>query len=362
MCTSPIFIKNPYFHCGGKGLNHLHDTRSAYVRVPCGQCKQCLSMRQGYINQRVQMESLRSELFFFTLTYANRGLCKTDIGEYKVPYPNYKDIQNLFKRLRKILPHSIRYYVVSEYGKKEKRPHFHGIIAVSKDDIKTYYRGSHLYCEKQLFRLVLSNWKRNISNSHKFPVYIDLCDFVYKRGRCTYDLHWIEPIRNHDNDVSFYVTKYILKYDKRTQKLLNKIKLDVSLDDTQTKVLTSLIKPRSIMSKDFGSYKLSTTKDYINKCLSRNSELPQFFDLNTGSSMLLSPYYRNHLLSLDYANKRYYDYLQKLKVNRIDFPYHSYNLDLFDDSSIHDFNCKSMSAIKQDKQLNRQKNCISKRY
>lgn len=362
MCTSPIFIKNPYYHCGGKGLNHFHDTRSAYVRVPCGQCAQCLSMRQGYVNQRIQMESLRSELFYFTLTYANRGLVFTNVGEYHIPYPNYSDIQNMFKRLRNQLPHPIRYYVVSEYGSKNKRPHFHGILAIDRKDIDTYYRHSYTVCEKFFFKLIFSEWKRNVGKSTKFPQWMPLSDFVYKRGKCTYDFHWIQPIRGHDNDLSFYITKYILKYDKRTRKLLEKIKLDVTLSDVETKLLTSQIKPRSVMSKDFGDYRVHETQSYIIKCLSRNSQLPQFFDINTGKSMLLSPYYRNHCLSMDYANKRYYEYLQKLKINNIDFPYHSYNLDLFDDSSIHDYNCKSVKSFTLDKHKNKVINLANKKY
>lgn len=137
------------------------------------------------------MESLRSELFYFTLSYANRGLKYTDNLGYKIPYPHFEDIQNLFKRLRKLLPHSILTFVVSEYGTKRRRPHFHGFIAVNKSDIKEHYRGSHLYCEKTLYRLVFKEWRRNIAtcwspSKHKYvsntrsPQWIQLSDFVIK--------------------------------------------------------------------------------------------------------------------------------------------------------------------------------------
>ena len=112
-------------------LNHLHNTRDKYIQVPCGRCSQCLSQRQGFINQRVQMESFRSHLFMMTLTYNDKSLKRTDIGQYKIPYPEYKDIQNMFKRLR-LQGHVFRYMVVSEYGKNKKRPHYHAIIAIPK--------------------------------------------------------------------------------------------------------------------------------------------------------------------------------------------------------------------------------------
>lgn len=361
MCTSPIYINNPYYHIGSVGLNHLHDTRSAYVRVPCGRCSQCLSMRQGFYNQRIQMESLRSELFFFTLTYANRALMYTDIGNYRVAYPYYRDVQNLFHYLRNILPHPIRYMIVSEYGSKKKRPHYHGYIAVDKQDIVKYYRSSRLYCEKVLYKEVFANWKRNLSTSKKDPKYMQLSDFVYKFGRRTYDLHWVEPMPNHDNDVSFYLTKYILKYDSRTEKLLTKIKLDNSLTDEETKQLTSMIKPRCVMSKDFGSWKLPEVQKHINKCLSVNSDLPSYVDINTGYSMLLSPYYRKHLLPLDYVDKRYKDYVDKLRNLHIIFPYNSYNVDLLDDSTIYDLNCKAVKSFTRDSHLRKVKHCISRK-
>lgn len=101
MCVSPITIPNPYYQIGDKGLNFLHDTVSSHIQVPCGKCHQCCSLRQAYFNQRIQMESLRSELFMFTLTYRDEALPRCNIGDYHCMYPDYKDVQNMFKRIRK---------------------------------------------------------------------------------------------------------------------------------------------------------------------------------------------------------------------------------------------------------------------
>lgn len=85
--------------------------------------------------------------------------------------------------------------------------------------------------EQKFFKLFRDNWKTNVSTSRKHPKYEMLYTYVNTRRGRTFDFHYIEPICNHDNDVSFYVTKYVLKFDSTTEKLLQKIKLDPSLDD-----------------------------------------------------------------------------------------------------------------------------------
>lgn len=374
MCIAPILIKNPYKDRGstlehkgqkvrlniGGNFDYLHDTISQYIQVPCGKCSQCLSMRQGFLNQRVQMESLRSELFYFTLTYNSKGLPISDHPLYRIPYPRYEDIQNLFKSVRKILPHKLRMYVVSEYGSKKFRPHFHGFLAVSREDIKKYYRGSYLYCEKVLFRVILQHWRRNISSSHKHPIYIPLLDFIVRGKKRTYDLHWVQPIMNHDNDVSFYVSKYILKYQPRIEKLLSKIKLDSRLTEDETKRLISLFKPRSVMSKDFGSYKLPYVQSKIKQGLSSCLDFPSFFDLHTGKSMLLSPYYRKRFVTLDMKFDKYWKYLHEVQFLDVPQTLDSYNPELLGEDIIQDINRSRFRAIQQDRHLSRVRSRLSK--
>lgn len=117
----------------------------------------------------------------------------------------------------------------------------------------------------------------------------------------------IQPLRNHDNDVSFYVSKYVLKFDDRTEKLLHKIRYDPNLDDQQTSDLLHMIKPRLVMSKDFGDPRFPLIKDYITKCIDKDPEgIPQFYDLYTGQPSLLSRYYRKHCYTLNHALTRFY--------------------------------------------------------
>lgn len=81
--------------------------------------------------QRVQMESLRSHLYMFTLTYNNESLVYTDVGEYNIAFPYLPDIQNMFKRIRRS-GHEFLFTYTTEYGKRRFRPHYHGILALDK--------------------------------------------------------------------------------------------------------------------------------------------------------------------------------------------------------------------------------------
>lgn len=357
MCIHPITIKNTYYKIheskvskkttlGNKGLNYLHNTHSQYIQVPCGQCSQCLSLRQQWFNQRVQMESLRSHLFMFTLTYNDDSLVYTDIGEYKIAYPLYSDVQNMFKRLRK-QGYTFRYWVTSEYGSVHKRPHFHGILALDKN----IYSEDISVLEHQFYWLILREWKRNYGSNRK-PLYKPLCTYVRRRNKCTYDFHKIIPIKDHDSDCSFYVSKYILKYDKRTSTLLQKIFLDENLTPEQSDELYKLIKPRSVMSKDFGDWKDPSVQYKILADLEKSIQLPQFYDIHSGNSSLLSPYYRNHLLSVEWK-KRMHQYCS-LSSDSLDLP------DKY--SSIYEYEVNSRLVSDLDKKLISQKNLLDKKY
>lgn len=307
MCTSPISIPNPYysgvrtstrldahFHDPQVAFNRLHDTVNQYIQVPCGQCLQCISMRQAHINQRVQMESLRSELFMLTLTYNNESLPILNVGEYCMAFPLWKDVQNMFKRIRKTLPHSIRYIMVSEYSKR-RRPHYHGIIAIERDDISKYYKSSVSLAERELSKLFLKEWRVKTGGSIRNPIYKPLFTYARRGRKCNFDFHHIVNLPNHENDVSFYVSKYVTKYDTHIHKLLTKIKLDTEIESEFTPVILSALKPRCTISKDFGDPRFPVIRDYITKCILKDeTSLPQFYDLYTGQSSLLSRYYRQY--------------------------------------------------------------------
>lgn len=98
-----------------------------YHLVPCGKCEFCLSKKRSDWFFRLRNEFDYSDsAFFFTLTYDDSKLPINDKGFYSVCK---RDIQLFLKRFRKrIQPFKIRYYIVSEYGPRSLRPHYHGII------------------------------------------------------------------------------------------------------------------------------------------------------------------------------------------------------------------------------------------
>ena len=77
-----------------------------------------------------------------TLTYANPPLSPKNL----MPTVFKRDVQNFFKRLRKIprgySSRSIKYYLCAEYGEMGSRPHYHAIIFNSDiESIQEAWRG-----------------------------------------------------------------------------------------------------------------------------------------------------------------------------------------------------------------------------
>lgn len=125
MCISPIKIKNP--NLGMTGPNaQFKDCVSRYIEVPCGVCCQCVANRQLQYVQRLQAESLVNHFFFCTLTYNNDCLPRVSTSTgYDIRFADVRDVQNMFKRLRKrnAFGRPFRYFAVSELGSTRGRPH-----------------------------------------------------------------------------------------------------------------------------------------------------------------------------------------------------------------------------------------------
>lgn len=299
MCRKPRLIPNPYFQLGDKGINYLHDTTHAFIEVPCGYCDQCIAYRQSSFMQRIQMESLLSHLFFFTLTYNNSHLPYVSVGDYTIPVPDYRDVQLCFKRLNKEYDYHLQYLICSEYGTEHHRPHYHGIIAIPFDHHSPDWTLSRI--EQHLSDTLSHNWCTFDSNGNRDFLYTH----IWTPNGHTFDCHYIKPIPTHDSDVSYYVTKYCLKYDPYVQNLSRKIRLDTSLSPEETNYLLSKFTPKANISKGLGSYKNPIIAQYIKKCLSKCSDYPTFYDIYTGKAMPMARYYKKHLLPVSYRQNQY---------------------------------------------------------
>lgn len=125
MCLSPILIKNVNYNSPilDSDYHILHNTKDSYIPVPCGRCASCVHLRQVYLIQRVQMESINNDLYYGTLTYNQESLPKAKYGNIEFAYPDFSDWQKMLKMIRKDYPSlKFKYMLVSEYGGKKHRP------------------------------------------------------------------------------------------------------------------------------------------------------------------------------------------------------------------------------------------------
>lgn len=102
-------------------------TYPIYLAVPCGHCEICRHAKVTSLVQRCKLETMmyNCKPIFLTLTYDD--LHKKECGVC------LRDVQLFFKRLRinlcrKGYREKIRYVLVSEYGKRTSRPHYHAIL------------------------------------------------------------------------------------------------------------------------------------------------------------------------------------------------------------------------------------------
>lgn len=303
-CLTPYVKENPNYGKGDIGYNFLKDCTSRYINIPCGYCPDCIAVKQMYLVQRIQMESLYNHIFFGTLTYDNEHLPVLSVGDYDIRYACADDLVLTLKRLRKDNAFGVpfRYFFVSELGTKKGRPHFHILILVKKGFKDTL--ADCLNLEKVIYSKLMEYWSVNIG-TRKNPVYIPRFTYVRKliRGKyfCNYDLHYVNPAltSNGTSDVAFYVLKYMLKYNDRTTKLQQALRLNLSPEDYET--VWSIVKPARQCSLGFGLNLWDSTPDpriikYLRDCVKRTpngSSYPFFYSPINGLSFPLCPYYRN---------------------------------------------------------------------
>lgn len=120
-CISPLSIRDP------KGL-----TPSGFITVPCGKCASCLINRRNEWIVRLTEEARHCPAsFFLTLTYNDDNIPLTESG---LPTVRRADVLLFIRRIRRRLgSRSLRYYLVSEYGPKTFRPHYHGLFFLYTD-------------------------------------------------------------------------------------------------------------------------------------------------------------------------------------------------------------------------------------
>ncbi|AXH76296.1 MAG: replication initiator protein [Microviridae sp.] len=112
MCDSPFYI--------------LPKAAFEKIPVPCGRCPPCKLRRvNSWVFRLLQEEKISNTAHFVTLTYDTRTVPISENGFLTL---RKRDFQLFMKRLRKLVPDTIKYYAVGEYGTNKSRPHYHAII------------------------------------------------------------------------------------------------------------------------------------------------------------------------------------------------------------------------------------------
>lgn len=129
MCISPIYIKNP-----------RADKLSAYgehLPVPCGHCVECLSNNISANLGRLLAQQHTPPYnttcnIFVTLTIDDNIEPITPEHE-GVTRRHIKSFQRALNKLSKKMEYPIHYFITSEYGSKNDRPHYHALLFGFKD-------------------------------------------------------------------------------------------------------------------------------------------------------------------------------------------------------------------------------------
>lgn len=299
MCLNPYCIPNPNKGRKKEGFNIFKDCTSDRIYVPCGYCSECIATKQANYLQRLEMEEVNNYLFFVTLTYQDKYIPSvvTSQGK-KINYVDWDDFNNMFKRIRKANPLSrpIRYFAVSEFGGKKHRPHIHfvAIVPKYKDDSPYLY----LDFESVLYKLFLLEWRRNLGSTRK-PKYVPL--LLYRERWCngelrkTYDCHYVEQRNNGvSNDVTYYVTKYLMKYDDYVTRLQQALKLNLPLEEYRE--IWNLVRPKVHCSRELGQPNDPYVYEYLRDCIDlskKQCDYPSYFSKTNGKQMPLSRYYKS---------------------------------------------------------------------
>lgn len=106
----------------GKIKLSYHRNRDVEIlRLPCGSCLGCRTDNAKAWALRCHLElHEHSSTTHVILTYSNENVPWT--LQWK------EDVQPFLKRLRKAMPHQIRFFASGEYGEQGGRPHYHLIL------------------------------------------------------------------------------------------------------------------------------------------------------------------------------------------------------------------------------------------
>nr|CDL65765.1 unnamed protein product [uncultured bacterium] len=297
MCVSPIKIKNP---CRNPKLDsgitsRYTDTESLYIRVACGVCHECLSLKASQIIQRISAHCMENYAFMLTLTYKPDCTPRVVLDDTHILNCfDYSHFSRMVRRIRndKLLPYPFTYCLVGEFGGKKHRPHYHALIFFDKKYFSrnsVIAKASLLNLQDVLYNVFKDNWSVNIGSQRK-PIYLPLFEY-HRRGKfCNFDLHFIDCFSDEraNNAASVYVTKYLTKSSDYVRRLKAWLFLNYPRD-IAFKAWKSL-KPRVIMSVNLGVNR--TAAHHIDECYTDTFESGKIiYTLPDGSKPPICKYF-----------------------------------------------------------------------
>lgn len=308
MCLSPVPVDNLNrdFLVKRTFLAPYLDTVSSKILVPCGYCAVCLQLKQQYLVQRVQMESLDNIILYGMLSYNPETLPVMDVNGYKIKYADIRHFQDMIRLIRKNdnLP-DFRYFACTERGGRRHRPHFHFMIFYPKSAISDDYgliNSWHLQHLQAVFHpFFLERWRHNIG-SRKFPIWKPNCNYIQRGFKRNYDLQVVDTVSKDCSDSAFYITKYSTKFDDYEDRLKSAIRLNTS--EAEFKDIWQKLRSKYLMSKGFGNWKSPLVKEHILKGIdyslnNKDCFYPVYFSPYSGMQFPLCRYYRKKFMTAD---------------------------------------------------------------
>lgn len=240
------------------------------------------------------------------MTYNNESLPKlTCSNGVTIPYADISDIQKMIKRIRQgnLFGSSFKYFFVTERGSDRGRPHVHGLIFIPKSQIFSYNDLTTSQLETKVRAVLFKEWRRNYG-SDKFPIWKPLFTFRQKFVGgllCkNFDCHFVAPHTSDkgEDDVAFYVTKYVLKPSDKDRRLQQSLRLNLDPDEYES--VWRVVRSRCLCSKGFGAA-TDLQKQYVRDCIKRSSSNENGFQFYSrdGSISSLARYYRKFVTPED---------------------------------------------------------------
>lgn len=271
----------------------LNDTTGeiipVYDFVKCGKCESCLNDKELHYHQKIvgQTEQEQSKPLFVTLTYNDSSYeeNKVNLTSYQV-----REIQLFLKRLRKLIngEFEIKYFAVSEFGKKHNRLHYHLLIFGIPENYKELqFKGK--YCTPLFTEQIEKCWQKGyckvlVANDTNVSSY--LSKYLNKQTNIKLQSHHLgkdfllsfkEYVRNNNTNVLEYNS-----YDGKYSKIyVNSYLLNLSLPTVARLVPKQKRDQVVLMLYNLGLLKNKSYFHYVLRCIERifGDKLYKYFNI-----------------------------------------------------------------------------------